>query len=978
VFTLRTKGKVAACVAGVTALAVSAIGLPSEAATMATGSAAVKQAPGHQSPVISGSSRREQPGYFDARQLGVRAAARSQREQISARSHRVNAYQKSQGAQAVIDIDPLTKTVRNLGRLDGYLTAPAKGSARSIAMKFVRSHRAEVGLAAADLSTFRLHTNYVDPLGIHNLSWTQVVDGIPVFGNGLKVKVTRNGRVLSVQGEPVAHLAKLASAASQSSSLSASDARREAASDVGGKADRSATVTRSNGSARWSNNDYAKRVWFLTPSGLRLGWSTYVQAGGELSYQHVVDASSGRVLFRRSTVDNDHGDAFVYDYYPGAAVGGKPKTVNLINRGWLGKSRKFLNGTTVVAWSDVNDDDVVNPSEKTPVPGNRNGATLALHKFWKGASSLCSRTFQCTWNPHKSGSWRTNRKADVTQAFYLASRYHDYLAKPPISFTPRAGNFSASGGDPVLLNALDGANGPGGMPDGNHIDNANMSTPPNGVPPTMQMYLWHFPGATDADEPILPTSSAFDASVELHEYTHGLSGRLVVDATGTSTLNSIQANSMGEAWSDYYALDYLVTHGFVKDTRKSGQVFEGKYLTAGKLPFRTEAIDCGVGATAKGCTDIFGGKGGYTYGDFPTIGGFPEVHSSGEVWAQTLWDIRKTFGHTVADTLITRAMSLSADDPSMLDMRNAVIQADLVGYGSRHTPRLWQIFAHRGMGWYAGATSGADVFPAQDFHVRPAAQAPRADISGAVTNPITGKPVPGAVVRVAGQSDLYSAVTSATGHYTIANVFPGTYKKVVATAPGYEVVNHAVNTSSPTQGNFSIRRDWAAAAGGATIPEFNGPDFSSAACGPQGAIDLSLGSGWGSTTGDDVGTPTNVFQPKHIIVDMQAPIDITAFGVDPAATCGDPGSASTGHYRIETSPNGTTWTVAHTGTFTPADRGRINEVAPTAGANGVQFVRFTILGNQVPNFATDCPDGPFAGCQFTDLTELEVFGTTSP
>ena len=40
----------------------------------------------------------------------------------------------------------------------------------------------------------------------------------------------------------------------------------------------------------------------------------------------------------------------------------------------------------------------------------------------------------------------------------------------------------------------------------------------------------------------------------------------------------------------------------------------------------------------------------------------------------------------------------------------------------------------------------------------------------------------------------------------------------------------------------------------------------------------------------------------------------------------------------------------------------------------MRFVRFTILGNQVPNFATDCP-GPFTGCTHADLTELEVYGT---
>jgi len=41
-------------------------------------------------------------------------------------------------------------------------------------------------------------------------------------------------------------------------------------------------------------------------------------------------------------------------------------------------------------------------------------------------------------------------------------------------------------------------------------------------------------------------------------------------------------------------------------------------------------------------------------------------------------------------------------------------------------------------------------------------------------------------------------------------------------------------------------------------------------------------------------------------------------------------------------------------------------------------VKFTILGNQVPDFAANCPNGGFSGCSFTDLTELEVYGTAAP
>jgi extracellular elastinolytic metalloproteinase len=121
-----------------------------------------------------------------------------------------------------------------------------------------------------------------------------------------------------------------------------------------------------------------------------------------------------------------------------------------------------------------------------------------------------------------------------------------------------------------------------------------------------------------------------------------------------------------------------------------------------------------------------------------------------------------------------------------------------------------------------------------------------------------------------------------------------------------------------------------------------------------------------------------VFIPKFIVVHLPQTIDISTFAVDPSNTCGDAGSASTGQFQIDTSPDGSTWTTAAAGTFDASNRAKYNEVTPTAGMTGVNFVRFQMLGNQTPDFATNCPDGDFSGCSFTDMTELEVFGQPSP
>jgi hypothetical protein len=936
----------------------------------------------------------ENKGFYDARQ-GTRTqqVAAAQKTMKKGTAADLKDLRKSVGTDAQIAFDPATGTPSNVASEDGYLTGKSKSSAADIALGYVRSHVGDLGLTTSDLSTFKLRDSYTDPIGTTHLSWEQVSRGIPVFGNGLRAHVDKSGRLIAVQGSPISGLDAKTASAPEAPAVTAAKARTGATKDVGGAA---ASAKQAGGSNKtkattWDNGDKASLVWFVSGSGAKLGWNTYTQSGNGRVYTHVVDASSGTVLYRNSLVDNDQGDltgsgtAWVYDNYPKAPEGGKANLISFVAAGWLPKGSTWLKGKYAHVYSDVNDTNNFNGNANTQIP-SPTPVTSKLKPFGSSTDPYCA-TFVCTWDPNVPNSWKTNRIADGSNAFYLASTYHDYLAKAPFGFTAAAGNFEQSGGDAVQLQTLDGANTDGGLPDGNHIDNANMATPPDGTAPTMQMYLWHFPGTTDAQDPYVPSSGAFDASILLHEYTHGLSNRLVVDAMGNSTLNSIQAGSMGEAWSDYYAEDYLTYQGFETNTSKDGEILEGKYITGGS-GIRTEAMDCKVGATSANCP-----AGGYTYGDFPTIGGAPEVHASGEVWAQTLWDIHEKFGHKKADTLITRAMELSPDDPSMLDMRNAILQADKVAYDQNDTAALWKIFANRGMGYFAGTVDGGDTQPAEDFSLPPADGTPLGSLSGTVKDANTNAPLAGALVRITGHDSGYigsfTAVTDSNGHYSITSVPPGTYKKVAVSADGYEVGVAAVAVSaSGTVKDWAIRQDFAASSGGGTITDFNGPDYTDFACGPPGAIDLSEGTGWGSTTGDDDGDLASVIIPKHITIKLSHAIDIstssstTAFAVDPTATCGDPGSSSTGEYKIEVSTDNTNWTTAVDGSggnaFTAANRYKYTNVASSVSVNGVKYVRFTMVSPQVPDFSTNCPDGPFGGCQFMDMTELEVFGTPSP
>ena len=108
----------------------------------------------------------------------------------------------SLGRTGVVQMDANTGTVRIAGTLDGYLTGPTRTAPAAAALGYVRTHLAALGLRTSDLRSFRLTRDYRDVAGTHHLSWTQFVQGIPVFGNGLQAAVSRTGRLLMIGGSP--------------------------------------------------------------------------------------------------------------------------------------------------------------------------------------------------------------------------------------------------------------------------------------------------------------------------------------------------------------------------------------------------------------------------------------------------------------------------------------------------------------------------------------------------------------------------------------------------------------------------------------------------------------------------------------------------------------------------------------------------------------------------------------------------------
>ncbi len=317
-------------------------------------------------------------------------------------------------------------------------------------------------------------------------------------------------------------------------------------------------------------------------------------------------------------------------------------------------------------------------------------------------------------------------------------------------------------------------------------------------------------------------------------------------------------------------------------------------------------------------------------------------------------------------------MELSPTYPSFLDMRNAVLQADLVTRRGADTAALWKVFAQRGMGFFAGTVTGNDVSPVEDFSVPPAKGTSTSTVSGRVVDSVSGAGVPGAVVAFGGHDSgfpgSYSAITDAGGRYSIRRVLLGRYPDVYAGGSGYDSQVRTVRvTRGGTSVGFSLVRDWAASSGGASIAATNGDEYAGYGCGAAALLDQALLQGWSADLPPAGG--------KYATIALPTAVDVQSLQVDPSGTCGDDLTASTARYTVETSRDGRAFVLAATGTFGVGDTGHLVDVPLKAGTgDAVTTIRYTMLTTQVQARGASCPSGA-GGCSYIDSSELQVLGS---
>ena len=585
--------------------------------------------------------------------------------------------------------------------LGQHLTGPQSGEPIQIAIDYLQDNAAQLGIRTDQIDSARFDRIYEDQAsGVTHLYLKQQVNGLDVANAPLNINISADGAVINVGsafvtdvGAPDA-VPELDVLTTLSSLVDEFGWEFNGAPDIIDQEDGLSQRTTISPSGISRFDITAELKYVATAEGLDLSWEYVVRTLDNRSW-YVVNASAedGQV-----TDIADRGANATYQTFA--------LPIESPNSG----SRTFIvDAHDLVAspfgWHDT---DGVEGAEFTDTRGNnvdafedRNGDDAAGDRA-DGGDEL---VFAFDWDPALNAEDELNEEATITNLFYWNNIAHDVFYQ--YGFDEASGNFQTNnygnggiGGDAVLAQALDNF-------DGGDRGNANFFTPPDGQPGEMQMFVF------DNTDPT--RTSDFDNGVILHEFGHGITNRLTGGANDELALRQFQARSLGEGWSDWFALMALQTPA---DSQFSLKTI-GTYALGNTAGFRDFPYSFDLNASPK------------TYGDFGSGNGAFAPHPNGEIMAAALWDLNwlmingdggnlagqgydsdiynGTGGNNITLRLVMDALKLQPANPTFLDHRDAVLLADTNLTGGANHFAIWSAFARRGMGYSAfGGTADGD------------------------------------------------------------------------------------------------------------------------------------------------------------------------------------------------------------------------------------------------------------------------------
>ncbi|TDD80687.1 peptidase M36 [Actinomadura darangshiensis] len=600
----------------------------------------------------------------------------------------------------------------------GPLAKGLPGGAEKTARTYLTDHRDLFGLDAAAVGA--LEKVAVNPIGDGAaVLLRQRFGDLPAGYDGLVALGVTGGEVVSVSST-----LSRDGAAPAPATLSKKDAVAAAGRDAG--------ITAAAGDER-----KARLVAVPTAEGARSAYQvTLMDASGAepKAVTSYVDARTGKVLVRENLVDQDsdsprwavfpatpRGDYSsrdtrqVWCYAPArgcrSVVGGDPSS----GRPWdadpaTGASTATSLGNAARTHENRASDDPFTVGTRANAPKPDRNYSYPWTNQW----------YESKCDPATMDSpQEADVEAAISNLFVQHNRMHDWSYR--LGYTESAWNMQADngdrgglGGDPEQGNAQAGARFAAIR------DNANQITPPDGIPGISNMYLWQpvaggfYPPCVDGD---------YDMTVIGHEYSHGISGRMI--AGPDAGWRGAQAGAMNEGTSDLFAMEYLSEYGI---------------RPPGRTPYVTGAYVTGDQRTGIRNYDM--SRSPLNYGDIGYDLTGTEVHADAEIWVAAQYDLRQAFvrrygsgsaalQRACADGKVPVAkcpgnrrwaqlsfdalLLMASGAVSYVDHRDALLAADAVRFGGRDQEMMWKVFAGRGLGEDAASNGSADADPAPSF-----------------------------------------------------------------------------------------------------------------------------------------------------------------------------------------------------------------------------------------------------------------------
>ena len=605
-----------------------------------------------------------------------------QRAEPTAEKRAAAARLKDSVAGAAIDFDEVTGAPKHVRSRNGPLDKRARPQEAHGELKaFLREHAALFGHGPDALDRARVkRDSTARHNGVRTVVWEQQLDGIPVFDGLFIAHTTRNGELDSLSSQFVrdpdgAAARGMPDWATKKAKLPISQemAQTIAARNLGGE----------------SRALSAKLLWLpMSAEAMRLAWEVHVKAqpGGDL-YRLLIDAETGDIVIRHART------FYLSDVTYNVFARGSPAPMSPALPSPLTNQAPFLSQTRVtiaalstnaspIGW--ISDADSETRGNNVDAHLDRNADDEPdLPRPQAGPGRVFDFPADLTRSP------KTYGEAAVVNLFYWCNWMHDRLYE--FGFDEGAGNYQKDnfgrGGednDAVIANAQDGAD----------VNNARFFPAPDGIAGRIEMFIFDGPDpARDGD---------FDAEVILHEYTHGLTDRVV---GGGAQIYQLVTVGLAEGWSDFYVLSMLTD-----DSNLDATYTEGGYATY-QLFGMTQNYYYGI-RTYPYTTDI--SKNPLTFKDtdpnqissYPNVPRSPihpfnpsaadEPHRAGEIWCNTLWQVRANLirkhgfpaGRDLTMQLVTDGLKYSPPNPTFLQARDAIFQADRLLTGGANQSEL--------------------------------------------------------------------------------------------------------------------------------------------------------------------------------------------------------------------------------------------------------------------------------------------------